>query len=465
MRTNQFDSKLDLLPKGFLQQYGIDFTETFAPVAKIKSIKIVLSLTASLDLELKQIDFDTAFLNAKLNEEVYMELPDGLQGYPAGTVCKLQRALYGLKQAPHEWNQELHEYLISINYRQLECDKCIYLKYTQENRMILLCLYVDDTVIAYHLQDEPVWLSDKQSIAGKYAIKDLGDCEWILNMKVTRNRDTRTLTLSQEAYVKRVAETYDLQECKSATNPLVDTDLYTPPSDADTTPLEPKGVTEYQSMIGSILYAALTTRPDIAFAVSELSRFNSCPTRLHYKAARHTIRYLATTSNWGLQFKADCDPTLLKPEIWVDASWGSNTATRHSTTGLVVKFNGSVICWSTKKQKTVALSSTESEYMAMTEAATEALWLRTWLAEVFNKKTPVVIYCDNQSAIALTKNDTFHQRTKHIDIRYHFIRQHVRDCRIIVKWVETTKQQADILTKRLATTQFNILRDQLMVTV
>ena len=285
-------------------------------------------------------------------------------------------------------------------------------------------------------------------------------------MKVNRDRANRTITLSQEAYIKKVLENFNHAECRSLTNPCIDADLYLPPAGSDQTPLTSDRQTLYQSIIGSLLYAALTTRPDIAFAVSELSRFNSQATEFHLQAAYHTLRYLAGTTNQGLLFQSnDFNPDNPTTEIYVDASWGNDLETRKSTTGLVVKFNGNVICWATKKQRTVALSSTEAEYMALTEATTEALWFQTWINEVFKRTLPVTIYCDNQSAIALAKNDVFHQRTKHIDIRYHFIRQHVNEGRINIKWVDTKQQQADILTKRINNSSLVVLRNKLMTTV
>jgi hypothetical protein len=374
--------------------------------------------------------------------------------------------LYGLKQAPLEWNLDIHNYLTNeLGYEQLECDKCIYIKNTSHG-LIILCIYVDDTIIAYPKEVESIWLSDKTKIATKYAIKDVGDCIWILNMKVNRDRINHTITLSQEAYIKRILENFNHAECKTLINPCIDADLFLPPDGVDMTRLTPDRLTLYQSIVGSLLYAALTTRPDIAFAVSELSRFSTQATEFHLQAAYHTLRYLAGTTNQGLVFKSNgFDPENPTSEVYVDASWGNDLEARRSTTGLVVKFNGNVICWATKKQRTVALSSTEAEYMALTEATTEALWFQTWISEIFKRTIPITIYCDNQSAIALAKNDVFHQRTKHIDIRYHFIRQHVNEGRIIIKWIDTKKQQADILTKKLNNTSFVTLRNQLMTTV
>jgi hypothetical protein len=196
--------------------------------------------------------------------------------------------------------------------------------------------------------------------------------------------------------------------------------------------------------------------------VNELSRFNNSATQFHFKAAKYILRYLKGTVNYGLVFGRYTDTNRPKVEVYTDASWGNDTETRRSTTGVVIKFNGNVICWHSKKQTTVAKSSTEAEYMALSDATAEALWLKAWITEVFGIDVQVPIYCDNQSAIALSKNDTYHQRTKHIDIRYHFVRERVKSNDITVTWIPTQEQQADLLTKMLPTKQFQLLRDKLM---
>jgi hypothetical protein len=439
--------KARLVARGFQQTQGVDYDETFAPVVKLKSLKLILSLAAARDLEVKQVDFDTAFLNAELSHDVYMELPPGSK-YPPGTVIKLLKSIYGLKQAGHDWHEVLRDLLVSLGYMQLECDKCVFIKRTADGRMIILPLYVDDTLAVYDKQDEHIWLADKAAIASRYAIKDIGDCEWVLNMKLTRDRAARTITLSQEAYIKRVLENFQFSQCKPLSYPCIDADLFLPPAGCDETPLDRKEQTRYQSIVGSLLYAALTTRPDIAFAVNELGRFNAQANQFHMLAAHHVLRYLAGTTNHGLVFRLHGSPHDIKPEVYTDSSWANDLETRRSTSGMVVKLNGNVVSWLSRKQKTVALSSTEAEYMAASEATSEALWLRAWIKEVFQVDAPVLLYCDNQSALALAKNDTFHQRTKHIDIRYHFIRERVQWGHVIMQFVPTEDQEADILTKR-----------------
>ena len=453
--------KARVVAKGFQQVYGLDYHETFAPVAKIKSMKLVLAIAAQFDLELKQLDFDTAFLNASLTEEVYMEQPDGFQIGGPNLVCKLLKALYGLKQAPYEWNQILHRFMITIGYKAIIADPCVYVKRFPSGRFIILCLYVHDTIAAYHKQDESIWLTDKKKIADQYQIKDLGDCEWILNMRVTRDRRLKQITLCQEAYVNRVLQQYNLDQCNSTINPEPIKDQSLPVDGTELVPLTEAQHSTYRSIVGALQYAASTTRVDIAHAVGTLSRHLATPAQHNLKAAKQCLRYLSGTANYGMIFSGNRS-TPHSIIAYTDASWGNDLTDRKSTTGTIIKYNGNVISWLSKKQPTVATSTTEAEYMALGAAAKEALWYQYWIKEVFNVDTVPVIYGDNQSANCLSKNDLNHQRTKHIDITHHFLRDHVYNKRIDIQWIPTDKQQADLLTKALDTKQFSKLRDQLI---
>jgi Reverse transcriptase (RNA-dependent DNA polymerase)/Integrase core domain len=464
--------KARVVAKGFQQVYGIDYTETFAPVAKLKSIKLVLAIAADEDFELKQLDFDTAFLNAYLSEEVYMEQPEGFHNGNSNMVCKLNKALYGLKQAPYEWNQELHKFMLQLGYSAIICDPCVYIKRVSANRIIILCLYVDDTMVAYNKLDESIWLTDKQAIANYYPIKDLGDCEWILNMRVTRNRETKQIMLCQEAYVNRMLQQFNLSNCNPAPNPEVVADLTVLPNGQEPIQLNEQDHACYRSLVGALLYAANTTRVDIAHVVGILSRYVAAPANHHLAAAKHCLRYLRGTADFGMIFgsqsganpadSTNSEKHSITLTAYTDSNWGGERADRKSTTGTIVKYNGNVISWLSKKQTTVATSSTEAEYVALAATTKEVLWYKMWIKEVFNVNIIPTIYGDNQSSIHLSKHDSSHQRTKHIDIAHHFIRDHVRSHDVVIVWVPTEQQQADLLTKMLPTTRFKILRDMLV---
>jgi transposase InsO family protein len=456
--------KARFVAKGFLQVHGRDFFDTHSPVAKMKSIKLMLSLTAQRDLELQQLDFDTAFLNAPVKEDIYLEQPEGFHTGTANMVCKLNMAIYGLKQAPHEWNRTIDTFMKKLGYRALRCDPCVYIKYSKNNRLIIICLYVDDTVIAFDRADLAEWTADKKSIAATYAIKDLGECQWILNMKVIRDRPNHIITLSQEAYVERIIDEYGMREVRSATNPATVGDLYLPADGSTPIRLSTQQVVLYQQMVGALLYAANITRIDIAFIVSQLCRYTSKPCVHQLEAAKQVFKYLRDTSSTKLIFgQSNTDPDEVNITAYSDANWGGDQETGKSTTGCLIRFNGDIINWLSRRQKSVAQSSAESEYMALAETVKEVLWYRSWIHEVFNQWICGTVKCDNQAAIKLSDNDTIHDRSKHIHLRYHFIRDEVLKQHIQINWVCSQEQQADILTKALGTKVFVRLRNLLLV--
>ena len=464
--------KARFVAKGFLQVYGRDYMETHSPVAHLNSIKLVLAIVAENDMELRQMDFDTPFLNATLAEDVYVEQPDGfVDKSNPHFVCRLIKALYGLKQASREWYLEIDTFLKSLGFNPLICDPCVYIKNTAPNRRIILCLYVDDTIVAYHKCDELEWEASKAAIANRYQIKDLGECRWILNMLICRNRPERKITLCQQAYIERIVKKFCLDQAKIAPNPEKYADLFELKDKMEPIPLSIKQHELYRSIVGALLYAANTTRVDIAHVVGQLSRHVSQPHQHQLDAAKHTLRYLKGTSALGLLFGRSDFSTIHEHSLiaYSDSNWGGATSSdgRNSTTGAIIKYNGNVISWISKKQDTVALSSTEAEYMAMSVTAQEMLWYRSWFKEIFNFDLHgnMIIRCDNQSAKALASRNCYRARTKHIDIKYHHIRNHVYNNTILLEWVSTEVQEADLLTKQLSTIRFNLLRDKLLSTI
>jgi hypothetical protein len=283
---------------------------------------------------------------------------------------------------------------------------------------------------------------------------------------VTRDRKNRVTTLSQEAYVKRILEQFGMKDSKSVVNPSKCGDLLVPLDKTDVVVLDKIKHDLYRSIIGALMYAANTTRVDIAHVVGQLSRFAAAPCEHHMDAAKHVLRYLRGTSSLGLVFGnnnlGSSSPSSLTLIAYSDANWGGDSEDRKSTTGTIIKFNGDVISWLSKKQSTVSLSSAEAEYMALSTSTCEILWYQMWIQEVFKQKIVGTIYCDNQAAIHLSNNDGMHGRSKHIDIRHHFIRDHVHNKNIVVQYVNTKDQQADLLTKMLGTSLFNSFKEQLM---
>jgi Reverse transcriptase (RNA-dependent DNA polymerase)/Integrase core domain/Chromo (CHRromatin Organisation MOdifier) domain/gag-polypeptide of LTR copia-type len=456
--------KARLVVKGFKQQEGIDFFETFSPTVKIKSIKYILGIAAHEDLEIKQLDFDTAFLNANLTEDIYVSIPQGYKNNSNYSALRLNKALYGLKQAPREWWLELDASLKSLGYTSSPLDECLYVKVVNQQR-IYLAVYVDDTIAAYPKALESVWLTDKAKIANKYAIKDLGNCEWILHMAVVRDRNNKTITLSQQSYIQTMLEKFNMNNCKSASNPFWITDLSVPPQKIEPCLLNEEEHSEYRSIVGSMLYAAIITRIDITYIVSVLTRYLSKPYNYHLIAAKHVLRYLHGTMDKKLTFgPSNSNSNSYNLTIYTDSNWANEKFDRKSTGGYVTLLNGYPIAWQSKKQSTIALSSTEAEYYALGDAVREALFIRQWFEFYCGQLIPIHIKCDNQGALHIADHSTNHNRTKHIDIQHYFVREHVKNNSILLSYVNTQDQLADILTKATTLQVFNRLIHKLFPT-
>jgi transposase InsO family protein len=482
--NNPIRYKSRVVAKGFQQRQGIDYDETYAPVARMQSIRTLLSLVAHQDLELKQLDFDVAFLNASLDSPLYMKIPEGVP-HPPDSVWLLHKALYGLKQSPHVWNKEIDAHLRGLGYNPLSTDACIYVRELNDQQRITLALYVDDTLAAYHKSIEAEWLADKERIAARYAIKDLGDCHWILNMALVRDRKAGTILLHQQAYVEKLLANFGMTNCKDEPLPhpssWTSSKSSTPrPSSTllrDSASLSDSEHGIYRSIVGGLLYAANQTRIDIAYAVNRLCRFVAAPLQEHLHSAKHVLRYLNGTRSLGLVFQHYNSYTTVPTtnggtltlgadlQVYTDSSWADCLVDRKSTTGIVVKLYGNVVHWITKKQATVSLSSCEAEYMALSDATREASYARMFLAELVHRDQPepVQLLTDSQSAEALVRNPATHARTKHIDVRHHYVRDVLVNNIITLHWLPTERQLADGLTKSLERTLFRRLREQLML--
>ncbi|KAL2251475.1 UNVERIFIED_CONTAM: Retrovirus-related Pol polyprotein from transposon TNT 1-94 [Sesamum indicum] len=406
--------KARLVVKGFQQRYGIDFTDVFTPVVKLTTICLVLSMVAAENLELQQMDVKTAFLHGDLEEEIYMVQPEGYNGDDQ-QVCRLKKSLYGLKQAPQQWYRKFDNFMLEIGFSRCNADHCCYVKRFDEFFIILL-LYVDDMLIAGSNVKEINRLKDQ--LSRKFDMKDLGEARQILGMKITRDKGIGKLWLSQSDYIEKT----DSERAKMR-------------------------VTPYASAIGSLMYATICTRPDIAHAVGVVSRFMSNPGVMHWEAVKWILRYLRGTKDRALVFGKG-KLTLFG---FVDADFaGSDYDKRRSTTGYVFTYGGTAVSWVSKLQKVVTLSTTEAEYVAVTEAAKELIWLQHFLGELGKPQADVILHGDSQSAIHLAKNPAFHSRTKHIEIKYHFIRQLLEKKALQLEKIQGEKNPADMLTKAVA---------------
>jgi hypothetical protein len=482
--------KSRLTPKGFQQKEGVDYFETFARTGMYKTMRIGLVLAAKWDHELDQLDVPTAFLNAEVEEDVYMQLPEGYRAGKEHLVCKLRKSLYGLKQAPRNWYLLFSGFLQSkLGFKASVSDPCLLYKRSRTGRLILLFLFVDDGQVSYHAEDRQEWNELKAMLVERFRTKDLGPSTWILGMRIVRDRKQRTIALDQELYVTRALERYGLAECKHVATPEVVCrgrnalrEIPEEPQDADSggadaaggeTALTPSEKQLYMEITGTVMYAAISTRPDIPHAVHRLASHMQSPTRQHLQDAKRVLRYLAGTKDVGLLFGGrnegkPCDSRghggiAIDVCAYADADWANNTGDRKSITGWVAKLNGDAVSWSSKKQRTVALSTCEAELYAEAAAIQEVLWLRGLLKELgLRCQTGSVVHGDNQSTIAVSKNGVRSDRTKHVDVKYHFITETVDRGDVQLKWVPTTEQQADIFTKALAAPVFELFRRQIM---
>jgi hypothetical protein len=451
--------KARLVAKGYTQVYGIDYRETFAPVLKYKSLRIILALSATSTINIEQLDVKTAFLNANVEEDIYVEVPEGMKLIVGeDKVLKLQKALYGIKQAPREWNANIDAYLRSLGFQSCQKDPCLYIKQSRTQHTTIIGLFVDDIVGAFNESDTNEWNEVKKKLSEKYELTDMGAIQYVLGMKVKKEKDG-TVCINQQVYMQKKLEEFNMSECASVLTPEV-TAQKAKATDGEC------DANLYRRIIGSLIYTSTSTRPDIEHAVNVTSRHMQTPTHNDMMNAKRILRYLRGTTQLGLKYEGGegmNDSVVIT--AYCDADWAGDKTDRRSTTGYCVFINNNLVSWNTKKQTTVALSTAEAELMSVCECVKEVKWIYQLLIEMGTKtQTPVVIHEDNQSTIKISENDAHHDRTKHIDIRHHFVRDEIKSKIIKMQWVRTNEQVADILTKPLTSPTFILLRNKLMKT-
>lgn len=437
--------KARLVAKGFSQKPGQDFDQTFAPVVKLSSLRVLFGLAAELDLEVDHVDITTAFLNGDLNETIFMEQPEGfVNNGDENKVCKLKKAIYGLKQAARCWNDKIHSFLVTQNFCRSKYDPCIYIKKSKDC-YIVIGLHVDDFYCFSNSVEETYRL--KSAIAKSFKMRDLGAVKECLGMRVTRDRNKGTIKLDQEAYVKDVIDKFGMSESNPVVTPLCVSQKLEKPKNACYN-------NDYQKLIGALMYLSVCTRPDICHAVSYLSQFNTCNDTQHFVAAKRVVRYLKGTPALGLCYRrGDC---LLQG--YADADFGNCVVDRVSYTGYVFKFCGAAVSYCSRKQRTKSLadSSTFAEYVAISECGKEGIYLQGLLSELYKCPKPLTIFNDNQSANKLCYNEGQKNRSKHIDVKYHQIRHWVKQNLINVAYLSDTEMIADMLTKGLSGPKHNL---------
>ena len=442
--------KARLVAKRYRQIHGIDYDETFSPVAMLKSIRILISIAAYYDYEIWQMDVKTAFLNGRLLEDVYMTQPEGfVDPKNPNKVCKLQRSIYGLKQASRSWNLRFDELVKEFGFIKNEDEPCVYKKISG-SIVLFLILYVDDILLIGN--DIPALKTVKSWLGKCFSMKDMGETAYILGIKIYRDRSRRMIGLSQSTNIDKVLRRFKMENSKRGNLP-VGHRITLSKTQCPKTIDEQKRISSipYASAIGSIMYAMICTRPDVSYALSMTSRYLSNPGEAHWIAVKTILKYLRRTKDAFLVFGGIEEDLAVKG--YTDASFLTDKDDFKSQSGFVFMLNGGAICWKSSKQCTTADSTTEAEYIAASDATKEAVWIKKFVSdlEVFPSITnPIELYCDNNGAIAQAKEPRSHQRSKHILKHFHVIREIIARGDVKICRVSTDDNVADPLTKSLA---------------
>ncbi|RVW23162.1 Retrovirus-related Pol polyprotein from transposon RE1 [Vitis vinifera] len=413
--------KARLVAKGYTQTYGIDYTETFAPVAKINTVRVLLSLAANLDWPLQQFDVKNAFLHGELSEEVYMDLPPGcmVSEKQCQKVCKLKKSLYGLKQSPRAWFGRFTKSMRAFGYRQ---------RNDPEERKAL-----------------------QNYLSREFEMKDLGPLKYFLGIEVSRSSEG--IFLSQRKYALDLLQETGMSGCQPVNTPIEEgLKLCVEPNQVSTD----KG--RYQRLVGRLMYLA-HTRPDLAYALSVVSQYMHNPGEQHMNAVMRILRYLKNAPGKGILFAKNVDHQSI--EVYTDADWAGAVDDRRSTSGYFTFVGGNLVTWKSKKQNVVARSSAEAEFRGMALGLCEALWLRLLLQDLGLSRQPIRLFCDNKAACDIAHNPVQHDRTKHVEVDRFFIKEKLDDKIVELPKIRSEDQLADILTKAVSSQVFSKFLDKL----
>ncbi|CAL1377568.1 unnamed protein product [Linum trigynum] len=440
-----------LVAKGYTQVEGVDYHDTFAPVAKLVTVRCLIAVAVQRGWHLQQLDVDNAFLHGDLEEEVYMRVPPGFQQPRDSRVCRLQKSIYGLKQASRNWYHKFTTALCEVGFRPSPADHSLFV-YRHGDSYVAALIYVDDVLLAGN--DLDFINRVKVFLDKRFSIKDLGSLRYFLGLEVARSPSG--VILSQRKYTLDILEEAGVQGARPSSFPVEQNHQLTRPSVS--APLVDGS--SYRRLVGRLQYLTVT-RPDITYGVNILSQFVNAPTQAHFDAAMRILRYLKSSPGQGLFLPAQGSLDLV---AYCDADWGGCQTTRRSTTGFYISLGSAPVSWRTKKQKVVARSSAEAEYRAMASTVSEVIWLRWLLSELgVTQSGPTPLYCDNQAALHIAANPVFHERTKHVEMDCHFVRERVVSGDIAPRKISSEFQLADLFTKGLGTDRFRALLSKLNV--
>ena len=446
--------KVRVVAKGYTQKEGLDYTETFSPVAKLTTVRFLLKVAASRKWFLHQLDISNAFLNGELNEEIYMKIPDGYAErkgltLPKNAVFRLNKSIYGLKQASRQWFLKFSAALLRLGFTTGTGDHTLFLKSCADGHFLAVLVYVDDIIVAS--TNESISKSLIQDLSQQFKLRDLGVLKYFLGLEIARSSEG--ISICQRKYALEILTSSGMLGCKPTSTPMIpnlhlslkDGELISDPA-------------MYRSLVGRLMYLTIT-RPDITYAVNRLCQFSSAPRSPHLHAVYRVLQYIKGTVGQGLFYSASDDLTL---KGFADVDWNSCRDSRRSTTGMAMFLGDSLISWRSTKQDTVSCSSAEAEYRALSNSSKEMVWLIKLLNDlkVPQIHTPI-LFSDSTAAIYIATNPVFHERTKHIENDCHFVRERLDRGTLKTLHVRTEDQVADLFTKPLFPYQFEHLKSKM----
>ena len=440
--------KARLVAKGFNQKEGIDYKETFSPVSTKDSFKIIMALVAHFDLELHQMDVKTAFLNGNVNETIYMVQPENFVfGNSKSMVCKLNKSIYGLKQDSREWYRKFHQVITSNGFEVNLVEDCVYHKFSG-SKFIFLILYVDDILLAS--SDIGLLHETKKFLSKNFEMKDLGNASFVLGIQILRDLSQGILRLSQKSYIEKVLNRFDMKDCSSGDTPVAKGDKFSlnqcPKNNLE---IEEMQKIPYTSAVGSLMYAQVCTRPDIAFIVGMLGRYMSNPGVDHWKSAKRVMRYLKRTKDFMLTYQRSDSLEIFG---YSDSDVSGCQDSKQPTSGYVFMLAGGAISWRSAKQTLIASSTMAAEFIACYEASNHGIWLRNFvigLRVVKGIERPLNLYCDNNSPVLYSNNNKSSSKSKHIDIKFLVVKERVQNGQLSIEHIGTNSMIVDSRTKGL----------------
>ncbi len=447
--------KARLVARGFEQNKDFRFEEIYSPVAKLSSVRILLSLSSHFKYHIHQLDICNAFLNGFVNDSIYLEIPDGV--FPdvdrSRNVLLLNRSLYGLKEAPKLWNLEFSRFVTSIGFKQCSSDECLYIfRDDDSNNTVYLLLYVDDILLCSPNYDQ---LSKfKSLIKVKFKCKDFNRIKNFLGLNIDYNRERGVLKINQKNLICKIAKRFNVTDTINVVTPLEEKLFLERISDKSNVTRLP-----YRELVGCLMYVMLGSRPDICYAISFFSSFQDSASDVHFKYLMRVLKYLYQTRDLSLTFDSSKSTPVL--EVYCDADWANCPETRRSYSGCCAFFYGNLVSWFSRKQHLVTLSSSESELIALCEASRESIWLKRLILELVpvidqNNVMNFNIYEDSLSCLKLIQNQNWNgQRSKHIDVKYRFVSELYLNKSFNFSYVPSSNQVADLFTKSLGNIKFN----------